>query len=125
MNEDLAKEALLAWAQQFAERNNKDYDFNPDKVDKMNDVIAFCRQLELLYENCKLIRLQATPKYQQGFVELLVEGDWEIGRPPETVECFKKVVALSDGVNIAPLDDNFFNITFFVDDLYLKVTEQG
>ena len=117
---ELAREAILAWMKKYNARNNDDYDFNPDKVDKMNEIIALCQEFERMYENCDIVRVELTPKYVQGSIELLVEGEWEIGQPTETIECFQRIVALSDGVNIEPFGDDFFHITFFVEDLYIR-----
>lgn len=118
---EIARAAILAWMKMYNARNNDDYDFNPDKVDKMNEIIALCQELEQTYEGCHIVRVELTPKYIQGVIEMLVEGEWAIGQPPRTIECFQKIVALSDGVNIEPFGDDFFHISFFVEDLYLHI----
>lgn len=117
---EVAKQAILAWTKMFNSRNDDDYNFNPEKVDKMNDIIALCQEFERLYDNCTIVRVEVTPKYIQGSIELLFEGYWGIGQPIETIEHFKKVVNLSDGVTIEPFGDDFFHITFFVENLYVS-----
>lgn len=119
-DKDIAKATILAWIKSYDAGKNKYYDLNPEKANKMNDIIALCQELERLYKQCSIVRLEVTPKHVQGAIELLVEGEWEIGQPPETIECFQKIVALSDGINIEPFGDDFFHITFFVEDLHIR-----
>ncbi len=115
-----ARQAILAWTKLYRLRNNDKYEFNPDKVDKMNSIIAYCQEFEKKYANISIVRCELTPKYIQGSIELLVEGEWAIGELPDSIENFRDVIKLSDGVNIEPFGDDFFHITFFVEDLYIR-----
>lgn len=117
---ELAKEAIKAWMKLYQSKNDDDYEFNPDKVDRMNNLIAYCQRIEALYPNCAIIRCILTPKYVQGVIELLVRDELPIGEKPETLEMFRNAFSVCDGANISPFDEDHFHITFFIEDLYVK-----
>lgn len=122
--EEFSKNVVKAFLLKYASKNNNDYEFNPEKCDKMNAVIAYCEKLESEY-NCKIIRCMLEPKYVQGYIQILFDGEFAIGEKAMSLKEFTDTLTLCDGVNISanPAGDDMFQITFFIEDLWLPKTK--
>ena len=114
-----AKEVVKAFLSEYASKDNEKYEFDMDKCDKMNNIIAYCQKLEK-ENDCKIIRCMLEPKYEQGYVQVLFRGEFVLGESKESLTSFIEAVGQCDGINITtnPVGEEYFQITFFVEDLW-------
>lgn len=120
IEKEFAKEAIRAFLAEYNIKDGGRYEFNPEKIDRMNDIIAYCQKLEKEY-GCKIIRCMLEPKYEQGFVEVLFDDEWALGQRPDSLNEFVRTLQACDGLNIAtnPAGEDMFQITFFVEKLWV------
>ena len=120
---EFAKKVILAHLIDYESKSNDDYEFNDEKCDKMNDIIAYCQTLEKDH-GYKIIRCVIEPRYEQGSIQVLFNGEFILGNREHeaNLQDFIKTLGLCDGVNITtnPVDEDMFQITFFVDNLWVK-----
>lgn len=116
---EFAKDVVKAFLSDYMSKDNDGYEFNEEKCDKMNDIIAYCQKLETEYD-CKIIRCMLDPKHEQGCIQVLFCGEAAFGERKESLEDFINAVKLCDGINIAanPAGDDLFQITFFIENLW-------
>ncbi len=126
IEEELAKTAIKAFLVDYRSKNNDDYEFNDDKCDKMNDIICYCQKLETEYD-CKIIRCMLEPRYEQGYIQVLFNGELPLGEKKASLEEFINTLKLCDGVNITAntVGEDLFQITFFVEKLWIHKRKQG
>ena len=117
---EFAKDVIKAFVADYQSKNNGDYEFNIDKCDKMNDIIAYCQKLESEY-GCKIVRYMLEPKYEQGYIQVLFSGELVLGEKESSLKDFIETLKLCDGVNIttSPAGEDLFQITFFVENLWV------
>lgn len=117
---EFAKDVIKAFFANYKSKDNDKYELNMDKCDKMNDIIAYCQKLETEYD-CKIIGCTPEPKYEQGYVKVLFSGELAIGEREASLKEFIDTLKLCDGINITtnPAGEDFFQITFFVEDLWI------
>ena len=120
VEKEFAKDVIKAFIADYQSKDNDSYEFNMDKCDKMNDIIAYCQKLEAEY-NCKVIRYMLEPKYEQGYVQVLFNGELALGEKAESLKEFIDTLKLCDGINITtnPAGEDLFQITFFVENLWI------
>ena len=118
---EFAKDVIKAFLADYKSKNNSNYEFNMDKCDKINDIIAYCQKLEKEH-GCKVIRCMLEPKYEQGYIQVLFCGEFAIGAKDGSLGEFVDAIKLCDGVNITtnPAGEDMFQITFFVENLWVK-----
>ena len=118
---EFAKNVIKAFLVDYKLKSNKDYEFNESKCDKMNDIIAYCQKLEAEY-GCKIIRCMLEPKHEQGYIQVLFSGELALGEKKASLKEFIETLKLCDGINITtnPAGDDMFQITFFVEDLWVR-----
>ena len=118
---EFAKNVVKAFLADYRSKDNNGYEFDEDKCDKMNNIIAYCQNLETEY-GCKIIRCMLEPKYEQGYIQVLFSGELALGEKKSSLQEFIEALKLCDGVNITtnPAGEDFFQITFFVEHLYVK-----
>ena len=117
---EFAKDVIKAFLANYKSKDNDKYEFNMDKCDKMNDIIAYCQKLETEYD-CKIIRCMLEPKYEQGYIQVLFRGELALGEKEASLKEFIDTLKLCDGINITtnPAGEDLFQITFFVEDLWI------
>lgn len=117
---DFAKNVIKAFLTEYESKDNSRYEFNPQKCDKMNEIIAYCQKLETEYD-CKIIRCMLEPKYTQGYIQVLFSGEFVLDKKAASLKDFIATLGLCDGVNITtnPAGDDLLQITFFVENLWI------
>ena len=117
---EFAKDVVKAFLENYEAKDNNQYEFNLDKCDKMNEIIAYCQTLEKEF-GCKIIRCMLEPKHTQGYVQVLFDGELSLGDKADGLAKFIDTLKLCDGINVTtnPAGDDMFQITFFVDDLWV------
>lgn len=120
---DFVSEVIKAYLQDYQKKNNNDYEYDSDKLDKVNEIIARCRDMEDNFK-CKIIRCMLEPKYEQSYVQVLFKEELAVNG--EQLQNLINILQLCDGINITtnPVDDEWFEITFFVDNVWLKANAQ-
>lgn len=120
IKDEFAKDVVKAFVTDYKTKNNDKYEFNMDKCDKMNDIIAYCRKLETECD-CKIIRCMLEPKHEQGYVQVLFSGEFMLGDKETNLQEFVDALKLCDGINIVtnPVGSDLFQITFFVENLWI------
>lgn len=118
--EDVAKMAILAWIKNYNGINDDEYDLDKKKGEKMNSLIAYCQQIESSNARCSISRCVLEPKYIQGSIEVLIDGEWIVDAKSGALRSFIKAIHLCDAVNIEPFGDGLLHITFFIENLYKK-----
>ena len=121
LEEEFAKNVIKASLIDYKSRSSDNYVFNDEKCDKMNDVIAYCHELENKF-GCKIIRCMLEPKHEQGYIQVLFSGELAFGNTDATLKAFIDTLKLCDGINIStnPAGEDLFQITFFIEDLWIK-----
>ena len=119
--EEFLKNVIKADIVRYAAKDSSGYVFNDDKCEKMNDIIAYCQKLEQDY-GCKIIRCMVDPKQEHGYVQVLFQGEFAVGGEDGSLEEFISTMKMCDGVNITtnPASDEMFQITFFVENLWIR-----
>lgn len=117
---EFAMDVIKAFCENQKRKQNSKYDLNPDKCDKMNDIIAYCQRFESEYD-CKIIRCMLEPKYEQGYIQVLFQGELVVGEKQGNLNDFIETLKLCDGINITtnPAGEDMFQITFFVENLWV------
>ena len=121
---EFAKDVIKAFLADYNSKDNANYEFNMDKCDKMNNIIAYCQKIETEC-NCKIIRCMLEPKYKQGYIQVLFSGELTLGEKEETLKEFIDTLKLCDGINITtnPAGEDLFQITFFVENLWIPKSQ--
>ena len=118
---EFAKNVIKAYLLDYKSKNDDTYEFNSEKVDKMDDVILYCHKLEEQY-GCKIIRCMIEPKYRQGYIQVLFKGELILEKAYGSLDEFSNAIKLCDGINIDtnPAGEDMFQITFFIEDLWIE-----
>ena len=120
---EFAVEAVRAFIADYQAKKNDDYEIDMAKCDQINDVIAYCKMLQDTRPDCKIIRCMLEPKHRQAYVQVLFSGEFTLSGENSSLAEFVNAIKLCDGVNITtnPAGDDFFQITFFVEDLWSPI----
>lgn len=86
----------------------------PENADRMNEILAYCQELAEKH-NCTISQCNLDPREPANGIQLTFEGE-TIFSMTESIDLaqFTHILKLCDGVNICPLDEDSFEITFFV-----------
>lgn len=112
----IAKLAILSYLKDYCDKDwiKDKCVLVPENADRMNEILAYCQDLSETH-NCYISQCNLDPREPSNGVQLTFEGEtiFSSNGSIDLVQ-FTHILKLCDGVNICPLDEDLFEITFFV-----------
>lgn len=117
----IAKLAILSYLKDYSDKKwmKDECTLFPEKADRMNEVLAYCQDLAEKH-NCFISQCNLDPREPANGVQLTFEGE-TILSVTESIDLaqFTHILTLCDAINICPLDEDGFEITFFVTGMWV------